>query len=103
MRMPRSLVCAGLAMIAVSLCASMPAIAAVPLDAHAVIQPMASADYPAPAASAVRHDQAVLPSEMPAIASATAARSSVAVSSHRFASTPASVDAYLHIDPDIAG
>ena len=103
MRMLRSIVCAGLAMIAVGLCTSMPAVAAVPIDVHAIVQPVAGKDYPAPIASIVSQDVAALQSKAPSIEGDGGARSSIAASSHSFADTSTAVPAYRHIDPDIAG
>ncbi|WP_143531746.1 hypothetical protein [Xaviernesmea oryzae] len=101
--MLRSIVCAGLAMIAVGLCASMPVVAAVPIDVGAVIQPLTAKEYPAPAIATVSEDVAVLPSEAPSIEADHGARSSTADSASSLASSTFNPPAYLHIDPDITG
>ncbi|MDJ1632265.1 hypothetical protein [Rhizobium rhizogenes] len=103
MRFVRSILYAGLAMMAVGLCAAMPASAAVPMEAHAIIQPLTTKEYPAPAIAIVQEDVAVLPSVMPAIEGDGGGRSSIFASSLSLASTSAPVNAYQHIDPDIAG
>ena len=101
MRMLRSLAYAGLALVAMAVCASMPAAAAVPIDPGVYLMTKATADYPAPAVTILDEDRSALTVEAPAIA--TSGRSSVAPSSLTFASTLVAVDAYMHIDPDIRG
>ncbi|MGR9149617.1 hypothetical protein ACU8MT_09150 [Rhizobium leguminosarum] len=101
--MLRSLICAGLAMVAIGLCTTMPAAAAVPIEVNAIVQPLAAKDYPAPAIAVVEQDVAVLPSLMSAIAGDGSGRSSIFDSSQSFASTSATVAPYQLIDPDIAG
>ncbi|TAX45948.1 hypothetical protein ELI02_30000 (plasmid) [Rhizobium leguminosarum] len=103
MRIVRSLLCAGLAMMAVGLCAAMPAAAAIPIELHAIAQPMTAKEYPAPAIAIDHEDVAMLPSVMPAIAGDGGGRSSIFGDSRRFAATSTNVDAYQRIDPDIAG
>jgi hypothetical protein len=90
-------------MMAVGLCAAMPAAAAVPIEASAILQPMTAKEYPAPAMAIVHEDVAMLPSLMPAVEGDGGGRSSIADSSDSFASTSAPITAYQHIDPDIAG
>ncbi|MGO8368884.1 hypothetical protein ACC808_10605 [Rhizobium ruizarguesonis] len=103
MRIVRSLLCAGLAMMAVSLCAAMPAAAAVPIEVNAIVQPLTAKEYPAPAIAVDHEDVAMLRSVMPAIAGDGGVRSSIFDSSHSFAATSTHVEPYQHIDPDIAG
>ncbi|TAV48426.1 hypothetical protein ELI30_08995 [Rhizobium leguminosarum] len=103
MRIVRSLLCAGLAMMAVGLCEAMPAAAAIPIDVHAIVQPLTAKEYPAPAIAVDCEVVATLPSVMPAIAEDGGGRSSIFDDSRSFAATSAHVDAYQHIDPDIAG
>jgi hypothetical protein len=103
MRIVRSLLCAGLAMMAAGLWAAMPAAAAIPIEVNAIVRPMAAKEYPAPAIAVVQEDVAMLPSVMPAIAGDGGGRSSIVDSRHSFASTSTPVTAYQHIDPDIAG
>jgi hypothetical protein len=96
----RSFLCAGLAMMAVGLCAAMPA-AAVPIEAHAIVQPMTVKEYPAPAMAVVDQVVAVLRSVMPNVEGEGGGRGSIFASSVSFASTPVQSAAYQHIDPDI--
>jgi hypothetical protein len=100
MHVMRSILCAGLAMIAMSLCASMPAAAAVPIDVHVVVQPMTGTDYPAfPAVAIVHQDVAVLPSQAPTAQPASSSRSSAGNVSPSIAGAKIDNPAYLHIDP----
>lgn len=103
MRIVRSILCAGLAMIAIGLCAAMPASAAVPMEVNVILQPLAAKEYPAPAIAVVQEDVAMLPSVMPAIEGDGGGRSSIFARSHSFASTSTPVNPYQYIDPDIAG
>lgn len=104
MRMLRSLVCAGLAIAAMALCASMPAAAAVPIDAHVIVQPMTGSDQPAfPAVAIVYHDASVLPAEAPIIASRAHVRSPLGSHAHMIAASSFPSPAYDHIDPGRAG
>jgi hypothetical protein len=103
MRMLRSLVCAGFAVVAIGLCAAMPAAAAVPIEVSALVQPLTIKEYPAPAIAIVDDDVAMLPSVMPVVEGGGSGRSSIFSSSHSFAITTATVDPYQRIDPDIAG
>ncbi|KEA07139.1 hypothetical protein [Rhizobium rhizogenes] len=103
MRFVRSILCVGLAMMAVGLCAAMPASAAVPMEVHAIIQPLTAKECPAPAIAVVQEDVAMLPSVMPAIEGNGGGRSSIFAGSLSLASTSAPVNVYQHIDPDIAG
>lgn len=103
MRMIRSLLCAGLAVMAIGLCAAMPAAAAVPIEVNAIVQPLTAKEYPAPVIAVVNQDFAALPSLTPVVAHDGSGRTSIFDSSHSFASTSAAVEPYQHIDPDIAG
>lgn len=67
MRYMRSLLCAGLAMVAVAVCASMPAAADVPPEITVMAQPVTGVDYPAPAVAIVSQDVATLPRAVPDI------------------------------------
>jgi len=84
-------------MMAVGLCAAMPVDAAIPIEVHAIVQPIMAKEYPAPAIIV----DAMLPSVMPVIAGDGGGRSSVFDDSSSFAATSTHVDAYQHIDPDI--
>ncbi|UXT27225.1 hypothetical protein [Agrobacterium tumefaciens] len=101
MRILRSIFCAGLAMIAVSLCASVPAVAAVPIDAGAPVQMMDKGHYPVPTVDVVIHDVAILADIVDVLPDGQS-RSKVANSAFHFAETSIIGAAYLHIDPDIA-
>lgn len=101
MRMLRSIVCVGLALIAVGLCASVPAVAAVPVDVGA--PPLTAKEDPAPAIATVSQDDAVLPREASSIEANHGARSSIVDRAPSVASSTFNPPAYLHIDPDIAG
>ncbi|PWE56780.1 hypothetical protein DEM27_10480 [Metarhizobium album] len=101
MRFMRSILCAGLAMMAAVMCTSMPATAA-PVDAQVLVQPLAGKDYPAPALSVVIHDVCAIPAEVPSIAAPSGGRSTLIASAEAFADTSIAVAAYLHIDPGIS-
>lgn len=104
MRIMRSILCAGLAMMAMAVCASMPAAAASPLETVRVVVKMSDAvEHHAPAVAVVSQDVAILPSEAPKIESLAMVRSSSGNESSSFAETSIAVPAYRHIDPDIAG
>ncbi|WP_017993924.1 hypothetical protein [Rhizobium leguminosarum] len=103
MRIVRSLLCAGLAMMAVGLCAAMPAAAAIPINVNVIVQPLTAKEYPAPAIVVDHEDVSMLPSVMPAIAGDGGGRSSIFDDSLSFDATSTLVEAYQHIDPDIAG
>ncbi|MBX4920980.1 hypothetical protein HJA76_14910 [Rhizobium bangladeshense] len=104
MRIVRSLLCAGLALVAVGLCAAMPAAAAVPVEAYAIAQPMTLKEYPAPAVVVVHQDEAILPAKAPYIQVASnSGRSSGALGAAPVAVSSFTPPAYSHIDPDIAG
>jgi len=96
----RSLVCAGLALAATAFTIAAPAVAATPTDPGVYESMKASIEKPA---FIHVHEVAVaLPCEAPAVdISRDAGRSSVVPSSLNIASTPAAVEAYSHIDPDI--
>ncbi len=103
MRIIRSFLCAGLAMMAMAVCAAMPTAATVPIEVGAIVQPMTAKEYPAPAIVSVHEDVAMLPSVMPAAEGDGGGRSFIADSSRSFASTTAPINFYQRIDPDIAG
>ncbi|MBX5021208.1 hypothetical protein [Rhizobium lentis] len=104
MRIVRSLLCAGLALVAAGLCAAMPAAAAVPIEINAIAQPMTIKEYPAPAIAIVYQDVAILPAEAPNIpADSNFGRSSCAIAAASVAASSFVPSAYRHIDPDIAG
>ncbi|ANM12061.1 hypothetical protein [Rhizobium sp. N324] len=103
MRMIRSLFCAGLAVMAIGLCAAMPAAAAVPVEVNAIVQPLTAKEYPAPNIAFVHQDVAVLPSVVTQATSGEgSSQSSIFGASHSFTKS-AIVEPYKHIDPDIAG
>jgi hypothetical protein len=102
MRMTRSLIYAGLALAAMAFTIASPAVAAVPTD-PGIYQPI-PASLDAPVILQVHDDHVALTREAPsAIMSAAAGRSSFTLPSLNVASTPATVAAYLHIDPGIRG
>ena len=102
MRMIRSLIYAGLALAAMAFTIAAPAVAATPTDPG--IYEAVKASVEKPMIHQVYADVVALPSISPAVEPHRAvSRSSVDPSSLTFASTPVAVDAYSHIDPDIAG
>lgn len=102
MRMIRSLIVAGLGLAVMALSLAAPAIAATPPD-PGIYQPI-KASLDAPAILQVYGDHVALTCEAPAaIISAAAGRSSFTLPSLNVASTPATVAAYMHIDPGRAG
>ncbi|PWE57148.1 hypothetical protein DEM27_05770 [Metarhizobium album] len=101
MRFMRSILCAGLAMMAAVMCTSMPT-AAAPIDAQVLVQPLAGKEYPAPALDAVIQDICAIPAEVPSIGAPSGGRSTLITSAHGFADTSIAVLAYMHIDPDIS-
>lgn len=103
MRYMRSILCAGLAMVAMAVCASMPAAADVPPEITIMTQPVTGVDYPAPAVAIVSQDVAALPSEVPNVEGDGGSRSSTGNTSFSSAEASFAVEAYRHIDPDIAG
>jgi len=104
MRIMRCILCAGLAMMAMAVCASMPAAAASPLETvRVIVETSNSFDHQAPAVSVVSQDVAILPSEAPKIETIAVVRSSSGNASPSFADTSIVAPAYQHIDPDIAG
>jgi hypothetical protein len=104
MRMLRSLVCASLAMMAIGLCAAMPASASVPIETvHVIAKATEAVNYPAPATTIVCQDVAALPREAPNIEADGGSRSSLSSNSSSVAFSYFTPLAYQHIDPDITG
>lgn len=84
MRILRSLICASIALMAMSLCASMPASASVPIDPAVMVSVTAGKDYPAPVALALVDEAIVQAAEGPNIESAAIVRSPHALESLSF-------------------
>ena len=104
MRIVRSLLCAGLAMMAVGLCAAMPASAAVSIESvHVMTKTSEAVHYPVPAIAMVIQDAAILPCEAPNIEGDGGTRSSFGPAASSVAFSNFTPSAYQHIDPDIAG
>lgn len=102
MRMIRSLIYAGLALAAVAFTISAPAVAATPTD-PGIYQPI-KASLDAPAILQVYDHHVALTGEAPAVTLSVAdGRSSFTLPNLIVASTPATVAAYMHIDPGRAG
>lgn len=98
----RSLVCAGLALAAMAFSIAAPAVAATPTDPG--VYEAVKASIEKPMIHQVYADVVALGCIAPAVTPHRAeGRSSVAPTSQTFASTPAAVDAYMLIDPDIRG
>lgn len=102
MRIVRSILCAGFAMMAMALCASMPAAASVPIDVGTAVQMTAKERYPVPTVDVVIHDIAVLAAIVDVLPDVGRSRSTAASSTYHFADNSIVGAACLHIDPDIA-
>lgn len=101
MRMIRSLVCAGLALAAMAFTIAAPAVAATPADPG--IYEAVKVSTEKPMIHQVYADVVALGCIAPAVEPHSAAtRSSAELSSLNVANTPVAVEAYMHIDPDIA-
>lgn len=91
-------------MMAMAVCATMPAAAAVPIEVGVIAQPLTAKEYAAPTVAIVNQDVAALSAEAPAITAPSAPGRSSGGASRAFVApstfTPAP---YQHIDPDIAG
>lgn len=100
MRMTRSLIYAGLALVAMAFTIAAPAVAATPTDPGVYEAVKASVEKPM--THQVYSDVVALGCIVPAVEPHSAvSRSSAELSSLNVASTPVAVEAYSHIDPDI--
>ncbi len=100
MRMIRSLIYAGLALAAMAFTISAPAVAATDPGIYQSVK----ANVEMPAIIQVHEDTVAMACEVPAtILTPAAGRSSVKPSSLNVALIPATVAAYMHIDPGRAG
>ncbi len=100
MRMIRSIICVGLAMVAMAVCTSMPAVA-VPINPGIHSGAIVGKEHPAPVAINVL-DQAVLPvTDLPQVHGRDVDRSSGTADRLTFAASSFNPPAYQHIDPHI--